>query len=73
MHGLRQRSNDVLVKRLAAGANFLGAIQHGNGFDRVRQRGEQVLGRKRPIESDINHAHSLVGQSIDRLHHGIRT
>ena len=45
--GLGQRGHNVLVKRLANRTRLFGAVEHGDGFDGLGQRGGEMLERPR--------------------------
>ena len=59
----------VQVERLAEGAGLLGAIEHGDGPRRRRQRRDQFLGGERPVQAHLEQADPLAGgrQRRDRL------
>ena len=49
----RQHGADVQVQRIARGAHFLAAVEHGDAFDRGGQRGEEVFGGERAVQVDL--------------------
>ena len=49
--------DDIDVERLAGGARFLGAIQHGQVLCRLGEGGKEMFNREGPIEMDLEHAH----------------
>ena len=59
--GLGERGEHVEVQRLAERARLLGAVEHGQGPDRLRQRRHEVLRREGPIKADLDEAHLLAG------------
>ena len=58
---------DVEIEWFAAGAGFLGAIEHSNALGRGGHGGEQVLHREGAIEVYANHTHlfALFAQMVD--------
>jgi hypothetical protein len=53
---LAERADDIEVERFAERAGLLGAVQHGDGFHALGQRGGEILHRERTIEADFHHA-----------------
>ena len=70
--GLRQRGNDIKIKRFARRAGFLGSVKHGNNLGALRQRGDKRLRRERTIQVDFNHAvfGALCVQIVNGFLHG---
>ena len=55
-NALAQRGDDIDVERVAGGARFLGAIEHGQVLDGLGEGGEEMFNRERAIEVDLEHA-----------------
>mgnify|MGYP000615152220 CR=1 FL=1 len=70
---LVQRGDDVLVERLANGAGFLGAVEHGDLLDGRGQGGHEVLNGPRTVQTNLDQADLLtVGvQVIDDFLEGV--
>ena len=70
---LRQRGHHILVERLAVGARFLAAVEHGDGFCTRRQSSQQGIRSQRPIQPHLQHAHffAMGQQVIHGLVHGL--
>ena len=52
--GLGEGGNHIHIKRLAQGAMLLGAVEDGDGFDGVRQRGGEMGEGERPVQAYLN-------------------
>ena len=65
--------HDVEIERLAERARLLGAVEHRNLLDRLRQRSNQMLRRERTVETDLDEADLLTlrGQVVDDLLGGV--
>ena len=50
--GFGHGGDDVEVEGLAEGSGFLGAVEDGDGFGRLGERGQEILGVERTIEVD---------------------
>ena len=66
---LGQRRDHVLIQRLAGGAGLLGAVEHGDVLDRLRQRRHEGSGVPGAEQPHLQHAHLLPfgHQLVDRL------
>ncbi len=71
--GFAQRGADVLIQRLAQGAGFLRAVEHGDGLAGRRDGGEEVLDGEGAIQVNLHEADlfSPGGQVIDGLLDGV--
>jgi hypothetical protein len=56
---LGEGGHHVEVERLAGGTRLLGPVEHRQTADRLRYRLEECLGRKGPVEADLEHANPL--------------
>ena len=54
-----QRRHHIQVQRLADGARLLGAVQHGDGFDRIRQGAQQMLPGEGAVQPHLDEARLL--------------
>ena len=71
--------DDVAVERLAGGAGFLGAVEDGDGFDRLGDGGDEGFDGEGPEQADFEEAdlfaggehgfHGLVGHFGAGAHH----
>ncbi len=59
---LAEGREDVLVQRLARGARLLGAVEDGDGLDRLRDGAEEGLHGEGPEEPDLDEAHLLAAR-----------
>ena len=66
---LAQGRQHVQVERLADGARLLGAVEHADRPDALRQRGDELPDRERAVEADLHHPHLLApgDQPVHRL------
>jgi len=53
--GLGKCGHDILIQRLTEGTGLLGAVEHGNLFNRGGNGGHKILGRERTIQADLEH------------------
>ncbi len=72
--GLGQRRRHVEVERLARRARFLGLLEHRERPARLRQRGQERLGRERAVEAHLQHADpgARLAEDGGRLARGLR-
>ena len=63
--GLSQRGDDIQIQRLAQRAGFLGAVQHGDGLDALRDGVGKLLRHEGAVQADFHQAHFFtLGQLV---------
>ncbi len=60
--GFGERRDDVEVERLAERARLLGPIEHRDPLHGRGQGGQEVLGRERPVDADLDEADLLAAR-----------